>query len=98
MPQFVNGDIRAVHLAFDTQQIVCYSARSAAKLFILNQDATSSVMLMPIPIRASDDIIAVPDWRGFSEAFMVSSDGSADHPARCLDSDWANCGQTAPVA
>jgi hypothetical protein len=98
MAQFVDGDIRAVHLAFEMQQIACYDACSVAKLFILDQDATRSVMLMPIPIRASNDMIAVPDRRGFSEAFMVPSDGSAGHPAWCLDSDGSNCGQTAPVA
>ena len=29
---------------------------------------------------------------------MAPSDWSADHPARCLDSDGPNCGQTAPAA
>jgi hypothetical protein len=51
MAQFVDGDIRAVHLAFDLQQIACYDGCSVVKHFIL---ITSSVMLMPIPLRGSN--------------------------------------------
>jgi hypothetical protein len=28
-------------------------------------------MVMPIPMKASADIVGVSDWDGFSEAFMV---------------------------